>query len=372
MKSSVNLGKIMGIPIGIHYSWLIIFFLITATLGQYFFPWLYPNWSPLGYWIIALCTSLLFFASLLAHELAHGVVAVRSGIEVKGITLFIFGGAARISREATAASTELLMAVAGPVTSVGIAGVFALIWLVSRHTVEPLAAMSIYLCWVNLALAAFNMLPGFPLDGGRVLRSIIWWRSGSYRKATRIAALVGQAFGCLLILTGLFIAVFVYWFNGAWLALLGAFLFAVAWASYRQAVLRDSVQDLTAQELMIGDCQMVPGQLTIEMAVNQYFLSAGHRLLLVGEWGRVSGIVTLRDTKLVPKRRWHITPVAETMTPVEKLGVVDPGDDGLTVLDRIQEGGTGLLLVVSGGSVVGVIERARLLELGRARSKSGV
>jgi Zn-dependent protease len=372
MKSSVNLGKIMGIPIGIHYSWLIIFFLITATLGQYFFPWLYPNWSTAGYWIIALSTSLLFFASLLAHELAHGVVAVRSGIEVKGITLFIFGGAARISREATAASTELLMAVAGPVTSVGIAGVFALIWLVSRHTVEPLAAMSIYLCWVNLALAAFNMLPGFPLDGGRVLRSIIWWRSGSYRKATRIAALIGQALGCLLILTGLFIAVFVYWFNGAWLALLGAFLFAVAWASYRQAVLRDSVQGLTAQELMIGDCQIVPGQLTIEMAVNQYFLSAGHRLLLVGEWGRVSGIVTLQDTKLVPKRRWHITPVAETMTPVEKLGVVDPGDDGLTVLDRIQEGGIGLLLVVSGDRVVGVIERARLLELGRARSKAGV
>lgn len=372
MKSSVNLGKIMGIPIGIHYSWLIIFFLITATFGQYFFPWLYPDWSTPVYWIVGLCTSLLFFASLIAHELAHSLVAVRRGIEVKGITLFIFGGAARISREPTVASTELLMAVAGPVSSVALAGVFALIWLLSRNILEPLAAMSIYLCWVNLALAAFNMLPGFPLDGGRVLRSIIWWRSGSYRKATRIAALTGQAFGCLLILTGLVIGVLVYWFNGAWLALLGGFLFAVARASYRQAVLRDSLQGLTAQELMTGDCQMVPEQLTIETVVNQYLLPAGHRCLLVGEWGRVSGIVTLQDTKLVPKRRWHITPVAETMTPAEKLGVVYPGDDGLTVLERMQEGDTGLLLVVSGDGVVGVIEQARLLELSRVRSKSGV
>ena len=372
MKSSFNLGKIMGIPIGIHYSWLIIFFLITATFGQYFFPWLYPDWSTPVYWIVALCTSFLFFASLIAHELAHSLVAVRKGIEVKGITLFIFGGAARISREATVASTELLMAGAGPVASVALAGVFALIWLLSRNILEPLAAMSIYLCWVNLALAAFNMLPGFPLDGGRVLRSIIWWRSGSYRKATRVATLTGQAFGCLLILTGLVIGVLVYWFNGAWLALLGGFLFALARASYRQAVLRDSLQGLTAQELMTGGCQMVPEQLTIETVVNQYFLPAGHRCLLVGEWGRVSGIVTLQDTKLVPKRRWHITPVAETMTPAEKLGVVYPGDDGLTVLERMQEGDTGLLLVVSGDGVVGVIEQARLLELSRVRSKSGV
>ncbi len=366
------MGKIMGIPIGINYSWFIIFFLITATLGRYVFPWLYPDWATPVYWIAGLCTSLLFFASLIAHELAHSLVAVRKGIEVKSITLFIFGGAARISREAPEASTELLMAVAGPLASIALAGVFALIWLLSRNNLEPLAAMSAYLCWVNLALAAFNMLPGFPLDGGRVLRSIIWWRSGSYRKATRIATLSGQAFGCLLILSGLAIGALVYWINGLWLALLGGFLFVAARASYRQAVLRDSLQGLTAQELMTGDCQMVPEQLTIETLVNEYLLPAGRRCLLVGEWGRVSGIVTLQDTKLVPKRRWHTTPVAEAMTPAEKLAVVYPGDDGLTVLERMQEGGIGLLLVVSGERVVGVIERDRLLELSRARSKSGV
>jgi CBS domain-containing protein len=176
----------------------------------------------------------------------------------------------------------------------------------------------------------------------------------------------------LLILTGVVIGILVYWFNGAWLALLGGFLFAVAWASYRQAVLRDSVQGLTAQEMMTSDCQMVPEQLTIETVVNQYLLPAGHRCLLVGEGGRVSGIVTLQDTKLVPKRRWHNTPVAEIITPAEKLGVVYPGDDGVTVLERMQEGGIGLLLVVSGDGVVGVIERARLLELSRSRSKSEV
>ena len=372
MKSSFNFARIMGIPIGINYSWFVIFFLITATLGQYVFPWLYPDWSTPVYWIVGLCTSLLFFASLLAHELAHSFVAVRRGIEVRSITLFIFGGAARIAREAPVASTELLMAVAGPLSSVALAGVFALIWLLSRNTLEPLAAMSIYLCWINLALAAFNMLPGFPMDGGRVLRSIIWWRSGSYMKATRVATLAGEALGCLLILSGLAFGVLVYWFNGLWLALVGGFLFAAARASYRQAVLRDSLQGLTAQELMTGDCQMVPEQLTLETLVNEYLPPAGHGCLLVGEWGRVRGTVTLQDTKLVPKRRWHITPVAEAMTPVEKLGVVYPGDDGLTVLERMQEGGIGLLLVVSGDMVVGVIERARLLELSRVRSKSGV
>jgi len=191
-------------------------------------------------------------------------------------------------------------------------------------------------------------------------------------KATRVATLTGQALGCLLILSGLAIGLLVYWFNGLWLALVGGFLFAVARASYRQAVLRDSLQGLTAQELMTGDCETVPEQLTIETLVSEYLLPAGHRCLLVGEWGRVSGIITLQDTKLVPKRRWHITPVAETMTPVEELGVVYPGDDGLTVLERMQEGGIGLLLVVSGDRVVGVIERDRLVELSRVRSKSGV
>ena len=371
IRSSFTLGRIMGIPIGINYSWLIACFLITAALAQYIFPWLYPDWSPPVYWIVGLCTSFLFFASLIAHELAHSLVAVRSGIEVRSITLFIFGGAARISREAPRASTEFLMAVAGPLSSIALAGVFALIWLLSRNTLEPLAAMGIYLCWINLALAAFNMLPGFPMDGGRVLRSILWWRSGSYSKATRAATLTGQAFGCLLILSGLAIGVFVYWINGFWLALLGGFLFAAAWASYRQVALRDSLQGLTARELMTGDCQMVPAELTVERLVNEYLLPGGHRCLLVGEWGGVRGIVTLQDIKLVPKRRWHITLVSETMTPAEKLGAVHPGDDGLTVLERMQEGEVGALLVVSGDRVVGVIERDRLLELSRARSKSG-
>ncbi len=371
MKSSIHLGKIMGIPIGINYSWFIIFFLITATLAHYVYPDLYPDWSALACWIVGLGTSLLFFASLIFHELAHSFVAIKKGISVRSITLFIFGGAARISREASTPGTELLMAVAGPLASVSLAGIFALIWLAGRNASEPLAATAFYLCWVNLVLAAFNMLPGFPMDGGRVLRSIIWWRSGNYWRATRVATFIGQALGCLLILAGVVIGSLVYWFSGLWLTLVGGFLCFAAWASYRQAKLREGLRGLTARDLMTGGCREVPASMPLEAVSGHQFHLAGDRCLFVGEEGKVRGIITQQDIKLVPKRRRKTMSAAEVMVPLEKIDVVYPNEEGLTVLEKMEKGRGGLLLVVRGGEIVGVIERERLLEAGRARAGSG-
>jgi Zn-dependent protease len=367
MKSSLHLGKIMGIPIGVNYSWFIIFFLITATLAQYVFPELYPNWSTLACWIVGLSTSFLFFASLIFHELAHSFVALKKGIEVRSITLFIFGGAARIAREASSPGTEFFMAVAGPLSSVALAGLFALIWLLGENTYEPVAAIGFYLCWINLALAVFNILPGFPLDGGRVLRSFVWWRSGNYWGATRVATLTGQALGCLLILVGVVIGSLVYWFSGLWLAFIGGFLYLAARASYRQAKLREGLRGLAARDLMTSDCQEVPAEMTLEAVANHQYRLAGHRCLFVSEGGKVRGIIARQDTKLVPKRRWNTTSVAEVMVPMEKIGVIHPDEDGLTVLEKMEKGSSGLLLVVCGGEIVGVIERDRLLEVSRGR-----
>jgi CBS domain-containing protein len=205
------------------------------------------------------------------------------------------------------------------------------------------------------------------MDGGRVLRSVIWWRSGNYWRATRIATLTGMALGFLLILAGVVIAGFVYWFSGLWLVFVGAFLCFAAWTSYRQAKLREGLRGLTASDLMTGDCHWAPAEMSLETVADHQFRHAGHRCLLVGEEGRVRGIITQQDTKLVPKRRWSTTSVAEVMTPVGKIGVVYPDEEGRSVLEKMEKGGIGLLLVVRDGVIIGVIEREDLLEAGRAR-----
>jgi len=367
MKSTFHLVSIRGIPIGIHYSWFAIFFLVTLTLSQYVFPEFFSDWTAPAYWLVGLCTSLLFFASLLLHELAHSIVAVRSGIMVRGITLFIFGGAARISREADRPGTELFMATAGPLMSVALAGMFALVWWLSRNISEPIAAMGFYLCWINLALAVFNMLPGFPLDGGRVLHAVVWWRSGDVGRATRVATLGGQAFGCLLILGGVAIGVFVYWFSGIWLAFLGAFLYVAARASQRQATLREGLQDLTARDLMISDCRIAPPEMDLEKLDSEHFSAGGYSCVLVGGISGIAGVITKQDLKDVPRRRWQVTSAAEAMVPVGKIGVVRPEDDALSVLERMGDGSIEVLLVMSGGALVGVIERGHIQGIGRAR-----
>jgi len=207
------------------------------------------------------------------------------------------------------------------------------------------------------------MLPGFPLDGGRVLRSCIWWLNGNYMQATRIATLAGQAIGYLLIVGGVVLMTLGYWISGLWPILVGVFLRVAASASHRQAILRDNLQGFTARDLMTGDCEMVSAELTVEALVNQYLIPIGHRCLLVGDRGEVRGIIPPQNLWRIPKQRWHITTAAEVMTPVERLGEVSPDEDGLTVLERIGEERIGLLPVVSGDGLLGVIERDRLLRL---------
>jgi len=238
MRTSFVIGRIFGIPIGVNYSWFIIFIIVTASLALFYFPENYPKWSVETYWGIALVTSLLFFGSVLAHELCHSIVSIHNGIPVRSITLFIFGGVSQISREAAKASDELVMAAAGPLSSLVLGGIFAAIWYLSLPVSEPVAAVAYWLMIINVSLALFNLIPGFPLDGGRVLRSLLWAVT-DYRRATRIAAISGQGIAYLFIVVGIVIMFLGYWINGLWIAFIGWFLGGAAAASRREVTLQE-------------------------------------------------------------------------------------------------------------------------------------
>ena len=371
MRTSFVIGRIFGIPIGINYSWFIIFIIVTASLALFYFPENYPEWSVETYWAIGLVTSLLFFGSVLAHELSHSVVSIRSGIPVKSITLFIFGGVAQISREAAKPSAELLMAAAGPLSSLGIALFFAIIWFLSAGFSEPVAALAEWLMIINVSLALFNLIPGFPLDGGRVLRAILWAVT-DYRKATRIAALSGQGIAYLFIVVGILVMFWGYWINGLWIAFIGWFLENAASGSYRQARLVEALQGFTARDIMSTDCPLVSGNLSLKELVNNYIMATGQRCFLVGDVEGLGGIVTLHNIKAVPQERWEGTTVAQAMTPAHSLTVVGPNEPAASVLEKMTGEDINQVPVVEGGKVIGMVRRDSLLQFIRTRSELGV
>ncbi len=348
LREGVPIGRLFGISIRLHYSWLIIFTLVTWALATSYFPVVYPDWNMGTSIAIGLITSLLFFASLLAHELMHSIVAQRSGIPVKAITLFVFGGVSQISEEPQRAGIEFKVALAGPLTSIVLGGIFWIIWFLTPGQMEKLNAVSFWLGWINLSLAAFNLIPGFPLDGGRVLRSIIWWRTKNLRRATRISTNIGKVVGLLFIFGGVWYIFTGTWFNGLWLALIGWFLFNAATQSYRQMV-------------MHRECLMIPPELTIENLVNEQLLPTGRRCFLVAVDGKVQGIVTLQEIKSVLRAQWPTTQVGQIMRPLDKLKWVTPEEDLNTVMRIMTEEDINQIPVMHDGNIVGMVARDNLL-----------
>jgi len=372
MKSSFQLGRVLDIPIGVNYTWFIIFALITVSLAMVHFPENYPFWPDQTYWLAGLVASLLFFGSVVAHELAHSVVAISSGIPVKSITLFVFGGVAQITREASKPRTELVMSLAGPLSSLLLAGLFFVISLATLYLSQPMSAIADWLASVNLVLALFNLIPGFPLDGGRVLRSIVWWATDNHRLASRVASLMGQGVSYLFIIVGVFTMFRGEWLNGLWLAFIGWFLDNAAGESYRQVVLQDAVRGYTARDLMTRDCPTVDSNRSLSELVHDYILPAGRRCFLVTDNDQLTGIVTLHNIKAVPRDQWGETPVSRVMTPVERLKSVKPTDEVLTILQRMDEEDVNQMPVVEDGVVVGMIGRDSLLHFLRTRSDLGI
>ena len=375
MGSAFNLGRIFDIPFRLHYTWFIIFLLITFSLSWQVFPALYPGWTVLTYWIIGIVTSLLFFASVVAHELAHSLVARFYGIPVKGITLFIFGGVAQMAREAARPGAELKMAAAGPACSLVIGGLFALLWLSTQGVIEPIAALAFWLAQINVVLAVFNLIPGFPLDGGRVFRSLLWRFTGNYRRSTQIAVRVGQGVGYLFILLGILVILLrpfgLGWFSGLWLAFIGWFLENAASSSYRQVKWRDTLHGFSASQVMTSVYPTVPPNITVKELVQGYILTGGHHVFMVADEGRLVGILTLDDIKSVSQPSWEATPVREIMTSVDKLKVVHPDQDALSLLEQMEADDINQMPVVSGDRVIGLVTRDNLIRFLRIRSELG-
>ena len=371
--TAFNVGRIFGIQFRLHYTWFIIFVLVTVSLSWQLFPALYPGWSGLTYWLIGIVTSLLFFASVVAHELSHSLIARFYGIPVSSITLFIFGGVAQITREAARPGVEFKMAVAGPVCSLVIGGLFALLWLITQDVIEPVAALAFWLAQINVVLALFNLIPGFPLDGGRVFRSIMWRLTGNYRRSTQVAVRVGQGVGYLFILVGILVTFLrpfgMGWFSGLWLVFIGWFLANAASASYRQVKWRDGLRGFSASQVMTSVYPVVPLNITVGQLIYGYLFAGGHPFFMVVDEGRLEGMITLENIKSVPRQNWEVTPVKDIMTAADKLNVASPNQDALSVLEQMEDSEINQIAVVSGSRIIGLITRDNLIRFLHLRSE---
>jgi Zn-dependent protease len=371
MDASVKLGRIWGIPVGLHISWFLVFGLVTWSLASGYFLSEYPDLPKTAQWLLGGATSLMFFMSVLLHELGHSIVALRNKIPVRGITLFIFGGVAQIGKEPQTPGVEFRIAIAGPLTSLALAGLFGGLWLLDRA--QPyLAAPSIWLARINLILGLFNLIPGFPLDGGRVLRAIIWKITANFYRATQIASYAGQAVAFGFIGLGLLTILRGNFFNGLWLAFIGWFLQNAAASSYAQVNLQRMLRDVTVAQVMSPECNQVPGNIPLDQLVEEKILTGGHRCFLVTEDGdRLRGMLTLRDVTAIPRANWSRVLAEQAMVPREKLILANPDMHILELLQTMDNAQVAQVPVVKADQIVGVISREHILHYIRILGEIG-
>jgi Zn-dependent protease/predicted transcriptional regulator len=368
---SVRFGKIFGIPVGVNYSWFIVFVLVTLTFGSQF-AGMYPDWSLPTYYIAALISSILFFLSVLLHELGHSLAAQSKGIKVKAITLFIFGGVAQISREPDRPMTEFYIAIMGPVVSVLLAIIFGVFTYVIGGINDPVAVVTGRLAFINTVLVLFNMLPGFPLDGGRVLRAVLWFFTGSYDRATRIASGVGQGFAYLFIIAGIWFIVGGNWMQGVWIAFIGWFLLTAAQQVSHYVTFRSALAGTVARDVMDTECPRIDADISVLSLVEDHMLKSGRRCYLVTEGGELAGLVTLHQIKETPRTAWPDTTIKHVMTPFDQLYYVSPETSISEVLELMNSEDISQVPVVRDGRLEGLIGRNHLLKLVRTKLELGM
>jgi len=365
MRSQVKLGRIAGIQIGLHYSWFIIAILIAFSLDARFHS-VRPEWSQNLRWAVSGITAVLFFVTLLLHELAHSVVAKSRGLKVREITLFALGGVSQIESEAPDAKSEFWIGIVGPLTSLVIGVVCLAIArsLAPSRGAEfagPVTAVLFWLGYINLALAAFNMIPGYPLDGGRVLRSIAWWITGKMDRATRIAARVGQVVAFLFILYGLYMFFVGRDFGGLWLAFIGWFLLDASRSSYLQVELMSGLRGRRVADLMERNCASVEPYLSLRDFVDEYLLHSPSRCFLVSQDHHAVGIITPAETRKIPRDSWEQTSVQSVMQPLNQIPTVGPELPAVKALELMARNNLPQLAVVSEGKLQGIFSQAQVL-----------
>lgn len=382
---SVRLGRIFGIEIAFDYSWLFIVFLLTWSLASTF-AHLHPDWSGYASLAVALVAALLFFLSVVLHELAHSLVARAFGVPVRNITLFLFGGVSNIEREPPSPKAEFLTAIVGPLTSIvigivlmaiGSAAVDVPFGSTSGAVLSRLGAGETLLLWlgpINLLVGVFNLIPGFPLDGGRVLRSILWAATHNLHDATRWASAVGQAIGWGFVFLGVAIAfgAYVPFFgrglvSGLWLAFIGWFLSSAAAQTWRRQLVHEILEGVSVSRLMRPVHEVVPETTDVASFVDHWLLrSEQPAFVVVDDPGRISGIVTLADVRALPRDAWHDMHVSRIMTPRARMVVTSPSEGVSDALDKLMRADVGQLPVLEGERLVGMLLRndvARWIEL---------
>jgi len=370
MGSSVRIGRIAGIEFGVNWSWLVVFALIVWTLASAIFPSTNPGLSKGTHIAMAIVAAFLFFSSLLLHEFGHALQARREGIEIDGITLWLFGGVARFKGSFKTAGAEFRVAIAGPLVSLALGVFFALIALINGipSAVDGVVA---WLGYINLSLLVFNLIPAPPLDGGRVLHSALWQWRGDFVWATRVAANFGRGFGYLLIAGGIAMLIFESSFSGAWLAFLGWFLLNAATAEARYLLTQQALSGLRVRDVMTSDPVVVSPDITLAEFMDTIAFSQRHTTYPVVENGKAVGLLPFRCVANVPRGEWEVKRVRDCLIPLDDVPVLGEGEEAVDALAELSQSDGGHGLVVSNGGLAGIIstsDLARALEARRRRS----
>jgi len=369
-RHTIPLGRILGIPIRLDPSWFLIFVLITWSLATSYYPAEFRNWPTAEYWTIGAVTAVLFFTSVVLHELGHSVLAMYFKIPVRSITLFIFGGVSQIGAEPSSAAAEFLIAIAGPLVSFVLAALFGLLQPISANCTQ-LLAMTRYLSYINGALGLFNLIPGFPLDGGRVLRALVWSASHNLRKATLVAATVGRGVAFLFIIVGVWKMFSGNLGNGLWIAFIGWFLESAATSQLQQQVLQDLLAGHKVSDAMSSSYVAIPADATLQHLVDDHILARGQRTFVVEQGDQAIGLLTLRHVKEVPRTEWPTATADQTMIPLSQLKQVLPNAELWAALQEMDRDGVNQLPVMKEEQILGMLSREDVISYLRTLRELG-
>ena len=359
-NNTIQLFRIKGIPVGLDPSWFLVFALITWALAITYFPNEFRQWTQVQDWSVAAVTSIVFFICVLLHELGHSLVALSYKLPVKSVTMYIFGGVSEIASEPTSALAEFAIAFSGPLASIILAGIFYALELIFRG-VAPIYAMAKYLALINGTLAVFNLIPGFPLDGGRVFRAIVWGITHNLRRATEIAGYLGHAIAFLFILLGVWRLFQGDWINGLWIAFIGWFLENAVVGQIQQQRMHSLLSGHTVEQVMTPACVQAPVDLPLQVLVDEYILGQGQRCLVLLRGNEPMGLLTMRDIRQVPRERWSTMTASEVMTPMEKVKRTSPKTGLEQALEQMGTDGVNQMPVMEDGHIAGMLSREDII-----------
>ncbi len=369
-KQNVSLGHVLGIPITLDLSWFLVFALLTWSLATSVFPAEFGHWPTTLYWTVGAATALMLFVSVLLHELGHSMVARRYKIAVRRITLFFFGGVAEIGSEPPSASAEFWIALAGPAVSLALAIWFALLQSIARAA-TPFLAITKYLAYINGSLALFNLIPAFPLDGGRIFRSAIWGVTHDLRRATRIAAGVGRFIAFLFILSGVWQVLTGNWGNGLWIALIGWYLQSVATSQVQQQALHDALAGHRVQQVMSRNYAIVPADTTLQQLIAQYIVGNGQSNFVVEQSGIPVGWLPASRIRQIDASAWPTTTTAQVMLPSRQFKWAQPDEDLWDAMAEMERNGLNQMPVMAGDQIMGLLRREDVLRYLRTLREFG-